>query len=514
MGAAGVLYKPETRKGPVVIVPSDGPAPTMTLADGRVISAVKGSARGGVYKGHEGYQWVFPNDILGQSGRLSIGDQSQDLQSTNSAYQGSSLGSLAPRGKGSIGSGGGGGGGGGAPGSGYAPGQSSFGGGYGGGQALPTFTDASSLAFQPTSIPQVPTPNYQPIDPRVYSQQLGAQNRSEYLNNLGFSQAAALGFTNTESQGIASFAPQQAALQQALIGSENQFNQGQVSNANSFNPGQIATANSFNRGELDSAINSSGLPIRDVIGEGLSRARQLAKGFLPTSIEDRAFEQAARAKAGDNAVASGLGTSSFTQNAIDKYTIGERLNLAQYGSNEVDKYLTQGVKLLVDSPVKYNPLMSSPQTAKISQGLNSNPSFSIGGAQQAEQGNINQLTTMAPSQSLSLYDQQRQYRAQLENNVSQFNASLGLQAQQFNTTGNFNTQLTQLSNDQTNASKAFNFAQTTSNYVNQLHQQQLAQYANSQGAPISPYSPTVLPAASNGINPSAPLGQNPTTVYR
>jgi hypothetical protein len=508
MGASGYLYKPATRKGPVIIVPSDGPAPTMTLADGRVVTAVKGSERGGVYKGHEGYQWVFPRDVLGQSGTLTVGGESRPIENTNSAYQGTSIGGMAPRAKGSIGgpvSGGGGGG--------YQAGQTNFGGGFGGGQALPTFTDASSLFFNPVSVPQIPTPSYQPIDPQVYSQQVGMQNRSEYLTNLGLSQASALGFANTEAQGLASFAPQQSALQQMLVGQENQFNQSQVDQANRFNPSQVSASNRFNQSELDTAISSSGLPIRDVITEGLERARQLAKGFLPTTIEDRAFEQAARSRAGDNAVAQGLGTSSFTQNAIDKYTIGERLNLAQYGSNEVDKYLNMGVKLLVDSPIKYNPLLSSPLSARTSQDIRGIPSFSLGGAQQAEQGNLSQLTTMAPATSLGLFDQQRQYRAQLENNVNQFNANMDFNSQTFNATGNFNQQLNQLSVDQTNASKAFNFAQTTANYVNMQYQQQLAQYAQSQGFSQAPYA-----TQSTVIGPTAPLGQTPnpstSTVYR
>lgn len=519
-GGGGKYVIRYSRKGPVFVTTNKGDAPVFTLADGRTIVGERADKYGGLFAnggesdtgGKVQYQWVIPglppgaqfkvNHAGQSSGVLSITGQ-QEVRSDGGGLSG--LKAAPNKAAGQIGGG-------------YNAGGSNFGGGYGGGQALPTFTDASSLAFQPVSVPQIPIPNYQPIDPQVYTQQVGAQNRSEYLTNLGLSQAAALGFTNTEAKGIASFAPQQEALQQSLVSNENQFNQGQVANANRFNPGQISTANSFNRGELDSSINSSGLPIRDVITEGLSRARQLAKGFLPTSIEDRAFEQAARAKAGDNAVASGLGTSSFTQNAIDKYTIGERLNLAQYGSNEVDKYLTQGVKLLVDSPIKYNPLLSSPQSAKISQGLNSNPSFSVGGAQQAEQGNINQLTSLTPGASLSLYDQQRQYRAQLENNINQFNVSTSLGAQQFNSTGNFNQQLTQLSNDQTNASKAFNFAQTTANYVNQQYQQQLAQYAQSQGYSSAPYVPTVIQAdgsrASSGVAPTSSLGQNPSTAYR
>lgn len=511
--AEKIVIRPTTTKGVVFLVKGAKEAPTITLASGKTITGKYLNSEDGQHQYKFG---IGPEEAQGgkityggaTTGALDFAGGRAEYRTENGGLSGiDQAPNKALRGGGSPASVGGG----------YNAGNSSFGGGYGGGQAIPTFTDASSLAFQPVSVPQIPTPGYAPIDLQVYSQQVGAQNRSEYLNNLGLSQAGALGFANTEAKGVASFAPQQAALAQSLIGQENQFNQGQVAGANSFNPSQVSASNRFNQNELDSSINSSGLPIRDVISEGLSRARQLAKGFLPTSIEDRAFEQAARSKAGDNAVAGGLGTSSFAQNAIDKYTIGERLNLAQYGSNEVDKYLSQGVKLLIDSPVKYNPLLSSPLSSKVSQDIRGTPSFSVGGAQQAEQGNINQLTSLTPGASLSLYDQQRQYRSQLENNVAQFNVNSSLAAQQFNSTGNFNQQLTQLSVDQTNASKAFNFAQTTANYVNQQYQQQLAQYAASQGYSAAPYVPTVIPASGpSGAAPSAPLGQNPSTstVYR
>ncbi len=116
------------------------------------------------------------------------------------------------------------------------------------------------------------------------------------------------------------------------------------------------------------------------------------------------------------------------------------------------------------------------------------------------------MTTLTPGASLSLYDQQRQYRANLENGVNQFNATMSYNTQAFNSTGNFNQQLTQLSNDQNNASKAFNFAQTVANQVNGQYQQQLAQYANQVGYTQGATTPSVLT-----YNPTTPA---PTTVFQ
>ena len=513
--AATTIYKPESNQGPAFLTPTSGSAPTITLANGQVVTAVPGNKVGGSFYNEGRYKWIFPRSVLGQSGTISYNGESTALESTNQSYEGSSMQNWKARAKGSVGSGGGGGAAGGAGGGGYVPG-STFGGGFAGGQAAPTFADASSLFFKPVSVPAIPIPGYTPIDPQVYAQQVAGQNRGEYLTNLGLSQAAALGFTNTEVQGLGKFSPQASALQQSLVSSENAFNQGQVANANLFNPTQIVASNQFNKSQLDASIMASGLPIRETITEGLDRARQLSKGFLPTTLEDRAFEMAARSKAGDALVAKGLGTSSFTQNAIDKYTIGERLNLAAIGTSQAASYLEQGVKLLVDSPIKYNPLLSSPLSAKASQDVRGTPSFSVGATQQAEQGNIGQATMMTPSASLSLYDQQRQYRAQLENNVNQFNANLDFNSQTFNSTGNFNQQLTQLSSDQTNASQAYNFAQTNANYVNGIYQQQLASYAQSQGFAYG--GGTAIPAASygSGISPTAPLSSGPglSPAYR
>jgi len=402
-------------------------------------------------------------------------------------------------------------------GGGYQPG-STFGGGFAGGQAAPTFVDGSTLAF-PMVMPQpIPQTQYQPIDPRVYAQTVAPLNRMNYIDNLQLSQMSALGFSNTEAAVNQRFGPQQSALQMGMAAAENQFNQGQVATANQFNPSQVSTANRFNRSELSAAIDESGIPVKELIDENLTRTRQLSKGFLPTTIEDRAYEMAARSKAGDALVAKGMGTASFMQNAIDKYTIGERLGLMQQGSADASNWLNMGVKLLVDAPVKYNPLLSSPLTAKTSQDIRGVTSFSPGAAQQAEQANLSNLTTMNPAQSLQLYNQDRQFTEDLFTRINMFNSTQGVGVQQFNATGNFQQQLTQLNVDQNNAAAAWQFSQNVANQVNAQYQQQLANYAYSQGYGQAATSPTVLGNQQSGVAPTAPLSANPnasnSTVFR
>jgi len=85
MGAAGYLYKPNTRKGPVLIVPNELKSPpSITLPNGQVVTARKAGGGSGTYAGHEGFQWIFPASILGQQGaKLNIDGTTVSLSSTN-----------------------------------------------------------------------------------------------------------------------------------------------------------------------------------------------------------------------------------------------------------------------------------------------------------------------------------------------------------------------------------------------------------------------------------------------
>lgn len=465
------IYKPSTSKGPVFLH-SGGRSdpPTITLPDGTVIKAkyINTIDEG---KGANS-QYVFPPSVLNKQGAiLSFEGKTQTLGNSNMSYRGNEIGSLSESSKGAIGS---------ASGGGYGGGNT-FGGGYGGGNALPTFVDASSLQAGQVVAQPVPRPDYSVVDPLAFAQTAGAQNKATYLDNLQTSQQAALNYIGTELQGNAQFAPGASALQQSIASGENTFNRGEIGVANTFNPTQVTPANAFNRSELDASIKASGLPVREIITENLDNARQRAKGFLPTSMEDRAFEMAARSQAGDSLVSRGLGTSTFTQNAIDKYTIGERLALSQQGQADANTWLSAAAKMLIDSPIKYNPLLSSPLGAKASQDISGRPSFSAGAAQQAEQGNLTGLTTMTPGQALSALDAQKQFGANLSNNVNQFNSSQNVAVQGTNVTNDLNVQLQKLANDIRNAGLAYNSAQNIAKTVSGQRQQTQAMNAYQQG---------------------------------
>lgn len=456
MGAAGYLYKPDTGKGPVFIVPNDGPPPTITLANGQTVTAVKGDKRGGVYRGHEGYQWVFPRDILNQAGTFNINGETIEVTSTNSAYQGASVASLKPRAKGSLGSG--------STGSyGGTPGEN-FGGGYdSAGNPVPTFVDPANLSAGTQNVAPIVLPPYQKVDAQTFAQNYAPFNRDQISQNFQMAQQQALDLAGLEMEVQNRFAPQSAVLQQNLAAGENVFNQGQTAGANQFNSGQVSNSNAFNRGELNTAIDASGLPIRDVVNEQLGTGRQLAKGFLPTSIEDRAFEMTARSKAADAFATSGLGTSAFTQNAIDKYTIGERLNLMQSGNSMVDQWLSKGASLLLDAPIKYNPLLNQPNGGRVSQDIRGIPGANAQSVAQNNASAINAGTLLPTSTAFSSEVQQNQFKSTQDFNVAVQNQNTEANQQQFNIGNALKVDLTKLQQIVNNANLANQYGTSAAN---------------------------------------------------
>jgi hypothetical protein len=478
--AYDILIKPQFDHGGGGILAERPGSFTITTPDGRSETVTAGGA-----KGHQGWkaQSKLISSGLPEGSTISYTSSDGSINESYNITTGGgkrhefAFGSPDPitvSDKGALGSFGGGGG--------YQSG-STFGGGFVNGVASPTFVDASGLAFNPVIAQPVPLPDYQNVDPLTYTQQVGDFNRANYLSNLGVSQQSALGMIGTEFAGLSQFAPQASLLQQQLASSENQFNQGQVSQANTFNPSQVSAANIYNRDQFNQAIDASGAPIRQTIQEGLADARQRAKGFLPTSIQDKAFEMAARSQAGDSSVSAGLGTSAFTQNAIDKYTINERLNLAREGQADAQTWMSNAASLLIDAPIKYNPLLSQPLTARTSQDVRGMPTVSGAQLQQSEQANLGNLSSMSPAQAASMKVQQNQFGANLQNNVNQFNSQLGFNAQAINSQYDFAAQLQKLSVDGANASAAYGFAQNVASNAFNRYQQEAANYqAQSQGA--------------------------------
>lgn len=473
-----VVLRPEVKgKGVVFVAGSSNGTPQITLADGRTITATRGDKLGATFKNPEGmneYQWIFKGleseDLYSDKFSLSFGDEKVDgltlqrgneLRTENGGLQG-----LDPAPNKAFRGGGGS--------RGSLPGTP-YGGGFdNAGNAVPTFTDPSGLSAD-TINPQYATiPPYKPIDPRIFNQVYAEYNRQEMFRNFADAQFAALASLQTEIEANQRFAPAQSALQQSLAMQENQFNRGEIQTANQFNPTQVSQANVTNRSELEAAIEGSGLPVRELVSEGLKTGGELAKGFLPTTLEDRAFEIAARSRGADAFTSKGLGSSTFTRDAIDKYTIGERLGLMQQGNQDVDRWLSKGAALLIDSPIKYNPLLNQPNTGRVSQDIRGLPTVSPQQVAQSQQGILNQGTTMTPAQAMNFAVNQDQFKTNVDLDLAKFNSNLNFNAQNANVTNKLNVDLTKLEVQLKNATLAYTYGAEAAAQAQRQYQTQQA----------------------------------------
>lgn len=388
---AEIIYKPETRKGPVLLIPNDvSTPPTITLADGTVITAVKGDRAGGVYKGEHGYQWVFPSDVLGQTDAvLSVGGETQKLGNTNMSYRGPSLGSLSESSKGAVGSG--------------TTGVS------GGAQQIGDFGVAPEYIGDKFPSPSLTTfepipgaaQDYQYIDPIKFGREFNTFQRGEIAENLSQAKGFALDILDTEFQGLQSFVPRSAELKRE----------------------QTALDNTFNQAERTRQINEALPDVVQDLNQQAADARIYARGEVPDSVINAGLEVGLRSEAADIAASSGFGArSSAAQKVSNLMSARERLGLAFRGNDLLSQNAAQRTQLFL-APTSYS-------TA--GQQINVAPTVSGGQAQLGQAAQLNQLVNVPGSQAFSAAINQAQFGANLIQQTQQFNASNTLQNAQFN----------------------------------------------------------------------------------
>lgn len=471
MANTDFIWKPSTRKGPVFIDPtrSNAAPPTITLADGTVIVGRVPRPGEGTFNGHEGKQYIFPREALGQQGAtFSFGGESSTFSNTNSSFRGKSMSSLSPSNKGAIGGAGGGASAGYQGGDGSTTSPGGYVSGPNGTVAAPGLIDGSGLSFQGVDIPFVDKVPYKQLNTIDELRKNGKFNREIYNELFQDARTRTATLIDDDLQAIGHFASKTLDQQKELAARENEINRPQLQGANQFNQGEVSSTNEFNQAELDKRLSNSMPEARGIVGEQLTRGRRMAAGMLPTSVEDRLFEKAAENTAADMGVARGFGaTSSFAKSAIDKYTVGERINLMDRGDQLTDKWLQRGMQLLVDTPIKYNPLLQQPSLTGVSQDLRGTPpvvasSLTTQGAaqQQAYEG-------MPASQMLSTDIGQEQYQTNRETQRLTQNQAWKLQAQQFNSSGNWGMQIAKIQVDAANAASAYNAANNYAGLVNQ-----------------------------------------------
>jgi hypothetical protein len=421
------IYKPQTSKGPVVLLEYDtSTPPTMTLATGEVVQAVKGDRAGGVYKGHEGFQWVFPRDILGQEGAtLTVDGKSQEIPQTNMSYRGNTIGDLEESSKGAIGDVG-------STSSGIQGGFEAGNVGYGVAPAFigDLFPDATVIGQKglKSKYKEISPANYNFVDPLEFGKKFGTFQRGELEKNFAQAKGFALDAVDTELQALQSYVPKSSALKRE----------------------QTAIDNTFNQGERTRQVYSA---VPDVVGDLnsiASDARSYASGNVPNSIANAALELGNRSAAADIATNSGFGVrSSAARKLSDLMSAKDRIGLSQYGNQLLGQNAGQRADLLL-APTQYSDAGAQVRVA---------PTVSASQLQQQSFGDINQASLTTPGQALSTQVQQNQFQTDLQQQTSQFNAQNNLQNNQFNSSMKFNVR-------NANAQTINNFALSKFNYLN------------------------------------------------
>lgn len=382
--AEPIIFKPSTRKGPILIVQDEVSPPTITLANGKVIQAVKADRAGGVYNGHEGKQWVFPNDVLGQQNAvLTVGGKTQTLGNTNLSYRGGSVGSLSESNKGAIGD------------------ASSVATGPGGSGPFGSFTPGAvgqfgvAPAFIGDMFPAattIPGAAYQYIDPIQFGKEFNPFARSELAKNLEQSSGFALDAIDTEFQGLSSFVPKSAALKR----------------------GETAADNAFNQQQRTAQITSA---IPDVLGDLNANAAQLrtySEGGVPNSVVDKALQLGTASAAADVASASGFGVnSSAARKVSDLMSAKDRIALSQYGIQGLSQNAAQRAELQL-APTAYSNAGAQ---------INVNPSVSPTQLQGQYFSALNTATGIPASTAFQSNIGQSQFQSNLQQQTQQFNAN-------------------------------------------------------------------------------------------
>lgn len=397
MAGYKVVLRPGTRKGLVMVTGTNaGKPPTITLADGKTYTAVRGDQAGGTFKNTEGqeeWQWVFKgidesllykgDFSLSYGGETSSGlklNYGQELRTENGGLAG-----LDP-----------------AP---NKAGGGISGGGINGGVANPY--DISGLYPNPALINYNPitAAPYNFIDPMEFAKTFAPFAREEAAKNFKQAKGFALDALNTELQGMESFIPRAAALKRFETSADNIFNQQQRTQ------------------QLQQAVP-------DVLTDLDTQAanyRAFAQGRAPDAVTDRALELGIRSQAADLSSASGFGaSSSAARKTSDLMSAKERIGLSQYGTEGLGASAVNRANLRL-APTSYS---------NAGQQISVIPSLSGSQLQTQQAGRLDQYTSIPATTALGSQTQQEQYRTGLEQQTRQFNASNDLQAQLFNAVAN------------------------------------------------------------------------------
>lgn len=289
-------------------------------------------------------------------------------------------------------SGPGGGGGGSGP---FGPnqvGQYGFAPAYmGAGFPSPVFTNFQSIKAAP----------YRFTDPFEFAQKYGDFARGELAKDYGFSKELAMDTLSTELSALEGYAPAAGALKRRETALDNIFNQLQRTQ-------QLEAVMPEAFGQLT---------------EQGQRAETLARGRLPSDIEDRALELGVRSGAADIASAGGFGArSSVARKTSDLLSAQQRLEVSKYG----DQLLGANIG------AKANLLLAPTSYSDAGQQIRVMPSVSPSELISSTMARVTGATGLPTTQAFTSEIQQQQFRTNQIQGTRQFNAEGQFQESQLN----------------------------------------------------------------------------------
>lgn len=249
-------------------------------------------------------------------------------------------------------------------------------------------------------------------DPIETLREIAAQNKGQLDENFltSLENAGVLSEENTNQ--LIDYLNAMSPVEQELIGIENAFNQQE---------------------KLKAA--ETALPgITDLLRGEVKNAQTLASGKMLTSVEDNALNQTIRSQGADAAYTKGLGTGSLaSQTLSNQLSVSQRLSLMKQGEDYLNTTTQLASALLVDTPNK----------SKLSQGIESKPSETIGQLTTAQQNIINPYTTMTASDAQSSLTSQRVAEAQLDSSnwENYQNRALNIEQSNLQATNTYNQQV-------------------------------------------------------------------------
>lgn len=378
---AKVVIRPTQRKGLVFVTTENtGQAPTITLADGTTLTAVRAEAVGGKFANNEGngteYQWAFPNfKGYGQPVSVSYGGKTQTINldpSTEWRTESQGVGGLD-----------------------QAPNKALRGMGGMGGMYQPGMTGQFGV-FPADLTGQFPNPfliqpaNYNFTDVKKFAEKWGNFSREEMVKNFNLGNDMALDQIKLDVKGMETFVPAAAALKRQETSVDNLYNQYERTNQ----------------------VRSTIPDVEAGLKNQAQRAAILSTGRLPDEIQDRGFELTSRSNAADMAMAGGFGTSSsVARKASDLMSADRRFALSQYGD-----------QLTTSNAQSQNQILMAPTSySDAGQQVRVMPSLSASQLSSSNLSAINQVAALPVSTAIQNQIQQQQYKTNLEQQTNMVN---------------------------------------------------------------------------------------------